>query len=164
VNDGAPVDRSKDKGAWLSAVFRSQAYPRLQALVHFDIRKERDWRFASSSSALTAARNALRGRPAPQTRSGLAAIGVAGLPPALRRDASGRPIVSWGRTLDPGTVGYQVQVRARTDSAWTTVARVRSAATGSWTAPAPASWAAARVRGVDAGGALRWTSQSWSRS
>jgi hypothetical protein len=163
VNDGAPVDPGKSKGAWLSTVFGSQAYPRMQALVHFDVRKERDWRFASSPGALAAARTALRSRPAPQARSGLAALGVAGLPPTLRTGATGRPVVSWGRTLDPATAGYQVQARSRADRPWATVATVRSASTLSWTAPAPASWAGVRVRGLDARGAGRWTSLAWNR-
>jgi hypothetical protein len=159
VEDGAPIDPSHDKGAWLTDVFSSARWPRIQALVHFDIRKERDWRFASSAAALTAARSALASRPAPSTRRGLAALGVVGLPPTLRRTRTGDRVVSWGRTQDPATVRYQVQVRTPVRRRWVTAATTRRLG---WTTSTPTAWTGVRVRGLAAGGSVRWTSLPWS--
>lgn len=64
VDDGAAVDTAHDKGEWLQSVFSSRQWPRIKALVAFDVRKERDWRFSSSPSALAAVRTALAGRAA----------------------------------------------------------------------------------------------------
>ncbi len=164
IDDGAPVDPAHDKATWLDQVFSSPRWPRIQALVHFDVRKERDWRFASSPTALAAARSALASRPAPSTRRGLAALGVAGLPPTVRHTRTGRPTVGWGRAQDPATSRYQVQVRTRARNRWTTAAATTRL---SWTAPTRAAWTGVRVRGLAAGGAVRWTglpfpaSRSW---
>ncbi len=155
VDDGAPVDPSHDKGAWLTELFTSSQWPRIQALVHFDIRKERDWRFASSPSALAAARSALASRPAPSTRRGLAALGVAGLPPTLRTGQNDHPVVSWGRTQDPATVRYQVQVRTPARPTWVTAATTTGLR---WTAPTRTAWTGVRIRGLAADGSVRWTS------
>ena len=51
-SDGAPVDTSHTKSAWYSAALASTAFPAVQAFVLFDVRKERDWRVASSSRSL----------------------------------------------------------------------------------------------------------------
>jgi hypothetical protein len=160
VDDGAPVDPSQDKGAWLTEVFSSPRWPRIQALVHFDIRKERDWRFASSPAALAAARSALASRPAPSTRAGLAALGVVGLPPTLRTNRMGHGIVSWGRTQDAATVRYQVQVRTPARNNWVTVATTTRL---NWTSQTRLAWTGVRIRGLAVSGSVRWTSLPWNR-
>ncbi len=58
--DGSSTDRRHDKGTWIKQAFRTTTMPRVRALVWFDIRKERDWRAASSRSSLRALRKALR--------------------------------------------------------------------------------------------------------
>jgi hypothetical protein len=161
VDDGAPVDVAHDKGRWLSEVFSTKGFSRVQALVAFDLRKERDWRVASSTSALRTTRQALASRPRPLTRNGLAALGVAGLPPTLRRNAAYRPMVSWGRTADSATGQYQVQVRTSATSVWRTVGSTRAL---TWIGPPRARWAAVRVRGLSSSGAVRWVSGAWTAS
>jgi hypothetical protein len=160
VDDGVPVDPLHHKGTWLTRVLTSPGWSRVQALVTFDVRKERDWRFASSPAALEAARSALASRPPPSTRRGLAAIGVAGLPPTMRTGRSGRPVVSWGRAQDPGTARYQVRIRRQSRSTWTTATTTTHL---SWTAPGHPTWAAVRIRGLAPDGAVRWTSLTWTR-
>jgi hypothetical protein len=69
VSDGskgspAPVDPKHDKAAWIHAMMSSTAFPRLKALVYFDIYmpgrdNQRDWRFDSSPEALAAIREEL---------------------------------------------------------------------------------------------------------
>lgn len=60
----APVDHAHDKGAWLSAMMESEAFPRLTALVYFNVRKERDFRLESSPGSLRAMKEQLRLRAA----------------------------------------------------------------------------------------------------
>ncbi|MFM2416674.1 MAG: hypothetical protein RL385_1397 [Pseudomonadota bacterium] len=69
ISDGskgspAPVDPKHDKAAWIHAMMSSTAFPRLTALVYFDIYmpgrdNQRDWRFDSSPEALAAIREEL---------------------------------------------------------------------------------------------------------
>ncbi|HEY6881971.1 MAG TPA: glycosyl hydrolase [Polyangiales bacterium] len=66
-NDGsdkrpAPIDRAHDKGAWIDAMMSSTAFPRVTALVYFNVLKERDFRFESSPSSLRAIKKQLRQR------------------------------------------------------------------------------------------------------
>ncbi len=56
----APRDPEHDKGAWYEAMLGSTAFPRLTALVHFNVRRERDFRFESSPASLRAVRRQLR--------------------------------------------------------------------------------------------------------
>jgi Glycosyl hydrolase family 26 len=68
-NDGspkrtAPVDREHSKAAWIEAMMNSTAFPRLTALVYFNVLKERDFRFESSPDSLRAMRRQLRLREA----------------------------------------------------------------------------------------------------
>jgi hypothetical protein len=59
-NRPSPRDPKNSKGRWLSSVFRSTAFPRVTALVHFNVDKERDFRFESSADALRAVRRELK--------------------------------------------------------------------------------------------------------
>ena len=59
-SDGAPVDTSHTKSAWYSAALASTVFPAVQAFVLFDVRKERDWRVASSPSSLRVVSVAVR--------------------------------------------------------------------------------------------------------
>jgi hypothetical protein len=57
----APVDPHHDKAAWFRHMLESTAFPRLEALVYFDVYmpgpdNQRDWRFDSSPGALAAIR------------------------------------------------------------------------------------------------------------
>lgn len=52
-----------DKAAWVSAMFASTAFERLEALVWFDEHKEADWRMLDDASVAAAFRVALDGRP-----------------------------------------------------------------------------------------------------
>ena len=157
INDGAPVDPSHSKASWLRAAFGSREFPRMQALVTFDIKKERDWRLASSSAALFAARQGLSQRPAPATRQGVAGLGVAGLPPTVRTTGQGDRILGWGRSLDPGTAAYQVLRQRAGRSTWEVLATTRAP---QWTVGSASALAGlVRIRGVDAQGRLRWTGQ-----
>ncbi|HEX5661107.1 MAG TPA: glycosyl hydrolase [Polyangiales bacterium] len=74
ANDGsatrpAPVDPKHDKGAWIDAMMQSPAFPRLTALVFFNVRKERDFRLESSPESLRAIRKQLRLRVGTRVRS-----------------------------------------------------------------------------------------------
>jgi len=60
----APRDPLHKKGQWLERMLSSTAFPRLGALVHFNVHKERDFRFESSADALRAMRRQLRLRRA----------------------------------------------------------------------------------------------------
>jgi hypothetical protein len=65
----APLDPAHDKGAWIDAMMESTAFPRLAALVYFNVRKERDFRFESSPESLRAIRKQLKLRAAKRVRS-----------------------------------------------------------------------------------------------
>lgn len=62
VDDGAPVDPSRSKAAWLREAFASTTMPRVRAMIYFQARKERDWRVNSSHAALGALREILASR------------------------------------------------------------------------------------------------------
>jgi hypothetical protein len=154
LDDGAPADPTKDKGRWLRAMLAATDYERVEAVVHFDVLKERDWRLDSSSSSWRTVRSQLAARPAPVTRSGRAALGTAGLAPTRRRDAAGHRWVDWAPSGDPGTSRYRVQERG--PGGWTTVHRTSVTA---WRRddrdaglPKPL-----RIQGVGPRG-VRWTS------
>lgn len=57
--DGSPTDTRHSKRQWLYRAFNFRGLPRIQALVYFHVRKERDWRVTSSRPALRGARHAL---------------------------------------------------------------------------------------------------------
>jgi mannan endo-1,4-beta-mannosidase len=59
VNDGAPADATHSKRDWLYRAFNVDGFPRIEAMVYFHVRKERDWRVTSSRAALRGARQAL---------------------------------------------------------------------------------------------------------
>ncbi len=59
VDDGAVALPGESKRAWVADMFAQQGFSRIEALVWFDERKERDWRFDSSPGALAAFRGAL---------------------------------------------------------------------------------------------------------
>jgi Glycosyl hydrolase family 26 len=57
ITEVASADEGGSKAAWIRDMFHvagGPRYPRLQALVWFDVKKERDWRATSSSSATAA--------------------------------------------------------------------------------------------------------------
>ncbi|MDB4985865.1 MAG: hypothetical protein JWN04_1043 [Myxococcaceae bacterium] len=62
-NDGnvrpAPIDPKHKKSAWIDAMMSSRMFPRLTALVAFNVLKERDFRFESSDDSLLAIRRQL---------------------------------------------------------------------------------------------------------
>ena len=62
-NDGnvrpAPRDPTHKKSAWIDAMMSSQKFPRLTALIAFNVLKERDFRFESSTDSLRAIRRQL---------------------------------------------------------------------------------------------------------
>jgi hypothetical protein len=58
----ASSEAGGDKAAWIRAMFASDAFPRLEAIVWFDEHKEADWRIASSPASAAAFRDALAGR------------------------------------------------------------------------------------------------------
>jgi len=62
VDDGAPVDPTRDKGAWIKTMLADKTMPRIKALVWFHADKERDWRVNSSPSALIGTRAVFAGR------------------------------------------------------------------------------------------------------
>jgi beta-mannanase len=55
----SPVDPAHSKATWIDEMMSSTAFPRVEALVYFEQRKERDWRLESSGAALTAVRRLL---------------------------------------------------------------------------------------------------------
>ncbi len=55
----ASVENGGDKAGWIRAMFATTAYPRLEAIVWFNMLKEADWRVESSSAALDAFRGSL---------------------------------------------------------------------------------------------------------
>lgn len=60
----APRDPTHSKGAWFEAMMSSKAFPRVTALVHFNVNKERDFRIESSPDALRAMKRQLKLRKA----------------------------------------------------------------------------------------------------
>jgi hypothetical protein len=56
----APRDPEHSKGAWIEAMLSSRAFPRLTAIVGFNVLKERDFRFESSADSLRAIRRQLK--------------------------------------------------------------------------------------------------------
>lgn len=59
--DGAPADRGRSKGRWIRRAMTTKRFPRVDTLVWFNERKERDWRVNSSSSALKSFRRVAPG-------------------------------------------------------------------------------------------------------
>lgn len=59
----ASADEGGDKAAWVRDMFRSEAFPRLKALVWFDEDKEADWRVTSAPGVVDAFRAGLGGSP-----------------------------------------------------------------------------------------------------
>jgi len=55
----ASAERGGDKGSWIRNMFRSTAFPRVEALVWFDEHKGPDWRIGSSEGALSALQESL---------------------------------------------------------------------------------------------------------
>ena len=85
----APRDPSHRKGEWLEAMFASRAFPRLTALVHFNVNKERDFRFESSPDALRAVRKQLRLRRAtPQSTRTKRSLGMPATMSAKQRSTA----------------------------------------------------------------------------
>jgi Glycosyl hydrolase family 26 len=68
-NDGnvrpAPRDPTHKKSSWIDAMMSSQKFPRLTALIVFNVLKERDFRFESSADSLRAIRRQLAMRSKP---------------------------------------------------------------------------------------------------
>jgi mannan endo-1,4-beta-mannosidase len=62
VADGAPVDRTRDKAAWVRSMFNHRGMPRIKALIWFHAKKERDWRVNSSPGVVNAFRAAVGSR------------------------------------------------------------------------------------------------------
>ena len=58
--DGAPVDPAHDKAAWYRQALAATTFPRIRALVMFDITKERNWRVGSDSASLAVVADAVR--------------------------------------------------------------------------------------------------------
>lgn len=56
ASDGAARLATRSKATWIRKAFSSRAFPRLQAVVWFHERKERDWRVDSSAASLRAFR------------------------------------------------------------------------------------------------------------
>lgn len=64
-NDGsdvrpAPRDPTHSKGRWIETMMSSTAFPRVTALIGFNVVKERDFRFESSADSLRAIKRQLR--------------------------------------------------------------------------------------------------------
>lgn len=53
----ASAEKGGDKGAWISDMLSSRAFPRLEAIVWFSERKDADWRIHSSPASLGAFRD-----------------------------------------------------------------------------------------------------------
>jgi hypothetical protein len=54
IAEVASTEHGGDKAHWISEMFASRAFPRIEAVVWFDENKETDWRIASSDSSLVA--------------------------------------------------------------------------------------------------------------
>ncbi|WP_370247061.1 glycoside hydrolase family 26 protein [Nocardioides sp.] len=70
-DDGAPRDPRHSKAAWVRSMLAERGFARVEALVWFQERKERDWRINSSRGSLLALRRALAGpagAPSPRPR------------------------------------------------------------------------------------------------
>jgi len=72
----APRDPAHSKGAWLTRMMSSRAFPRVTALVHFNVNKERDFRLESSPDALRAMRRQLRLRARSQSTRTRRSLGI----------------------------------------------------------------------------------------
>ena len=59
-HDGAPADATRSKGRWIRNLMGTTRFPRAEAVIWFQERKERDWRVDSSRGSLRAVRRALR--------------------------------------------------------------------------------------------------------
>lgn len=63
----SPRDPAHSKAKWLASMLESKAFPRLEAVVYFNVDKERDFRLESSPGALAAVKKQLRLRKKPAT-------------------------------------------------------------------------------------------------
>ncbi|MDF1522051.1 MAG: glycosyl hydrolase [Trueperaceae bacterium] len=59
IAETASTDVGGDKAAWIRDMFATTAFPRMEAIVWFDMEKEADWRVESSSASLRAFRSSL---------------------------------------------------------------------------------------------------------
>jgi beta-mannanase len=57
--DGAPVDRRHSKAAWLRDALKHKGMPRIEVMIHFNEKKERDWRIESSKDSVRMLRKLL---------------------------------------------------------------------------------------------------------
>ena len=57
ITEIASAERGGDKGEWIDAMLSSNAFPRIEAVVWFNERKEADWRIESSRGSRAAFRN-----------------------------------------------------------------------------------------------------------
>ncbi len=57
IGEVASAERGGNKGTWIRDMLDSRAFPRLTALVWFNVNKEADWRLESSSASLYAFRD-----------------------------------------------------------------------------------------------------------
>jgi Glycosyl hydrolase family 26 len=54
IAEVASTEHGGDKAQWITEMFASRAFPRIEAIVWFDENKETDWRIASSDKSLVA--------------------------------------------------------------------------------------------------------------
>ncbi|NLT53202.1 MAG: hypothetical protein GXX79_01250 [Actinomycetales bacterium] len=81
--ESSPADPAHSKATWIRQLMAEDGFPRLEGVVFFNKRKERDWRFDSSSGALSAMRGELAART----------TGTGGRRPQVRRPTSRWPNV-----------------------------------------------------------------------
>jgi beta-mannanase len=55
-NESAPLDPHHSKGTWIREMLGTTFFPRIEAVVWFDKKKERDWPLTSSNDSLSAIR------------------------------------------------------------------------------------------------------------
>jgi beta-mannanase len=55
--ESAPIDPDNNKGTWINHMMSSRMFPRVEGIVWFNKKKERDWRLESSSDSLNAIRS-----------------------------------------------------------------------------------------------------------
>jgi hypothetical protein len=105
ITETASADAGGDKAAWITSAYQTEIptrFPRVSAVIWFDVNKETDWRVDSSASALAAYKSVV-GSSAWGGQSILAV-------PSLRVSSYGRTSVSLGWQAVPLATGYIIEV------------------------------------------------------
>jgi hypothetical protein len=115
ITETASAEAGGDKAAWITSAYQTEIptrFPRISAVIWFDVNKETDWRVDSSASALAAYKSVVGssvwgGQSSTTTTSTTTTILAV---PSLWVSSYGRTFVSLGWQAVPLATGYQIEV------------------------------------------------------